>query len=150
MVGRPRDELSFEPTRFDEMRAGAYDIEARIHDMDLNGVYASLNFPSSLAGFAGQRFQLGVSDPELARAVVRAANQWHLEAWAGPHPDRIIPVQLPWLLDPVEAAAEIRANAERGFHAVTFPELPERLGLPVAAHRVLGSRSSRPAPRPAR
>ena len=130
VVGRPREELSFEPTRFDEMRAGAYDIEARIHDMDLNGVYASLNFPSSLAGFAGQRFQLGVSDPELARAVVRAANQWHLEAWAGPHPDRIIPVQLPWLLEPVEAAAEIRANAERGFHAVTFPELPERLGLP--------------------
>jgi predicted TIM-barrel fold metal-dependent hydrolase len=130
VVGRPRSELSFEPTRFDEMRRGAWDIEARIHDMDLNGVYASLNFPSSLAGFAGQRFQLGVSDPELALAVVRAANDWHLDAWAGPHPDRIIPVQLPWLLDPEVAAAEVRANAERGFRAITFPELPERLGLP--------------------
>ena len=130
VVGRPRSELSFEPTRFDEMRRGAWDIHARVHDMDLNGVYASLNFPSSLAGFAGQRFQLGVSDPELALAVVRAANDWHLEAWAGPYPERIIPVQLPWLLDPEVAAAEIRANAERGFRAVTFPELPERLGLP--------------------
>ncbi len=130
VVGRPRSELSFEPTRFDEMRRGAWDIEERVHDMDLNGVYASLNFPSSLAGFAGQRFQLGVSDPELALAVVRAANDWHLEAWAGRHPDRIIPVQLPWLLDPAVAAAEVRANAERGFRAVTFPELPERLGLP--------------------
>jgi len=130
VVGRPRSELSFEPTRFDEMRRGAWDIHARIHDMDLNGVYASLNFPSSLAGFAGQRFQLGISDPELALAVVRAANDWHLDAWAGPYPDRIIPVQLPWLLDPEVAAAEVRANAERGFRAVTFPELPERLGLP--------------------
>lgn len=130
VVGRPRSELSFEPTRFDEMRRGAWDIEARIHDMDLNGVYASLNFPSSLAGFAGQRFQLGVSDRELARSVVRAANDWHLEEWAGSHPDRIIPVQLPWLLDAEEAAAEVRANAARGFHAITFPELPERLGLP--------------------
>lgn len=130
VVGRPRGELGFEPTRFDEMRRGAWDIEARIHDMDLNGVYASLNFPSSLAGFAGQRFQLGVSDPELALAVVRAANDWHLDAWAGPHPKRIIPVQLPWLLDPEVAAAEVRANAERGFRAITFPELPERLGLP--------------------
>ena len=130
VVGRPRSELSFEPTRFDEMRRGAWDIHARIHDMDLNGVYASLNFPSSLAGFAGQRFQLGISDPELALAVVRAANDWHLEAWAGPYPERIIPVQLPWLLDPEVAAAEVRANAERGFRAVTFPELPERLGLP--------------------
>jgi predicted TIM-barrel fold metal-dependent hydrolase len=130
VVGRPRSELTFEPARFSEMRKGAYDIDARVHDMDLNGVYASLNFPSSLAGFAGQRYQLGVSDPELARAVVRASNDWHLEAWAGAHPGRIIPVQLPWLLDPVEGAAEIRANAARGFHAVTFPELPERLGLP--------------------
>jgi predicted TIM-barrel fold metal-dependent hydrolase len=130
VVGRPKDELSFEPTRFDEMRRGAWDIDARIHDMDLNGVYASLNFPSSLAGFAGQRYQLGVSDPELALAVVRAANDWHIEEWAGRHPGRIIPVQVPWLLEPDAGAAEVRANAARGFRAVTFPELPERLGLP--------------------
>src|SRR5829696_1407868 len=129
VVGRPREELSFEPTRFDEMRRGAWDIDARVHDMDLNGVYASLNFPSSLAGFAGQRYQLGVSDPELALAVVRAANEWHLEEWAGTHPGRIIPCQVPWLLDPEVGAAEVRANAARGFRAVTFPELPERLGL---------------------
>jgi predicted TIM-barrel fold metal-dependent hydrolase len=130
VVGRPREELSFEPTRFDEMRRGAWDIDARVHDMDLNGVYASLNFPSSLAGFAGQRYQLGVSDPELALAVVRAANDWHHDEWAGTYPGRIIPCQVPWLLDPEVAAAEVRANAARGFRALTFPELPERLGLP--------------------
>ena len=33
-----------------------------------------------------------VSDPELALAVVRAANDWHLEEWAGTHPGRIIPL----------------------------------------------------------
>jgi predicted TIM-barrel fold metal-dependent hydrolase len=130
VVGRPREELSFEPTRFDEMRRGAWDIHARVHDMDLNGVFASLNFPSSLAGFAGQRYQLGVSDPELALAVVRAANDWHHDEWAGTYPDRIIPCQVPWLLDPDVAASEVRANAARGFRAMTFPELPERLGLP--------------------
>jgi predicted TIM-barrel fold metal-dependent hydrolase len=130
VVGRPVEERSFEPTRFDEMRRGAWDIEARVHDMDLNGVYASLNFPSSLAGFAGQRYQLDVSDPELALAVVRAANDWHLDEWAGTHPGRIIPCQLPWLLDAELAAEEVRRNAARGFKAMTFPELPERLGLP--------------------
>ncbi len=130
VVGRPQDELSFEPTRFDEMRRGAWDITARVADMDLNGVYASLNFPSSLAGFAGQRYQLGVSDPDLALAVVRAANDWHLEEWAGTYPGRVIPCQLPWLLDPQLAAEEVRRNAARGFSAMTFPELPERLGLP--------------------
>ena len=48
----------------------------------------------------------------------------------GTHPGRIIPCQVPWLLDPELGAAEIRRNAARGFRAVTFPELPERLGLP--------------------
>jgi predicted TIM-barrel fold metal-dependent hydrolase len=130
VVGRPVSEYSFEPTRFDEMRRGAWDIHARIADMDLNGVYASLNFPSFLPGFAGQRLQLTTKDTQLALAAVRAWNDWHLESWAGSHPDRIIPCQIPWLLDPELGAAEIRRNAERGFKAVTFSEAPQKLGLP--------------------
>jgi predicted TIM-barrel fold metal-dependent hydrolase len=130
VVGRPVSEYSFEPTRFDEMRRGAWDIHARIADMDLNGVYASLNFPSFLPGFAGQRLQLTTKDTELALAAVRAWNDWHLESWAGSYPDRIIPCQIPWLLDPELGAAEIRRNAERGFKAVTFSEAPQKLGLP--------------------
>ncbi len=118
-----------EPTRFDAMRRGAWDPAARVHDMDINGVYASLNFPSALPGFAGQRFQLGV-DPELAMATVRAWNDWMLEEWAQAYPERFIACQLPWLVDPHEAAAEIRRNAERGFRAVSFTEGPEKLGLP--------------------
>jgi predicted TIM-barrel fold metal-dependent hydrolase len=129
-VGRPPAELSSEPTRFDEMRKGAWNIDARIADMDIAGVYASLNFPSMLAGFAGQRIAQN-PDRDLAFAVFRAYNDWHLEAWAGPYPDRIIPCQLPWLPDPVVAAEEIRRNAERGFKAVTFSENPERLGYPT-------------------
>ena len=129
VVGRPVSEYSFEPTRFDEMRRGAWDIEARVADMDVNGVYASVNFPSFLPGFAGQRLQLG-RDPELALATVRAWNDWHIDAWAGPHPDRIIPCQIPWLLDPELGASEIRRNAERGFKALTFSEAPQKLGLP--------------------
>ncbi|HEY2429973.1 MAG TPA: amidohydrolase family protein [Acidimicrobiales bacterium] len=130
VVGRPVDEYGFEPVRFDQMRRGAWDIEARIADMDVNGIYASLNFPSFLPGFAGQRLQLLTPDTELALATVRAWNDWHLEAWAGPHPDRIIPCQIPWLLDPEVGAGMIRDNAARGFKAVTFPEAPSGHGLP--------------------
>ena len=72
----------------------------RVKDMDLNGVYASLNFPSFLPGFAGQRLQQVTRDRDLAMASVRAWNDWHIEAWAGAYPERIIPCQLPWLLDP--------------------------------------------------
>jgi predicted TIM-barrel fold metal-dependent hydrolase len=130
VVGRPVSEYSFEPARFDEMRRGAWDIDARIADMDLNGVYASVNFPSFLPGFAGQRLQLTTSDTDLALAATRAWNDWHIEAWAGAHPDRIIPCQIPYLLDPEVAADEVRRNAERGFKAITFSEAPHMLGLP--------------------
>lgn len=130
VVGRPVEEFSFEPARFDEMRRGAWDIHERIRDMDINGVYASLNFPSFLAGFGGQRLQLATKDTELALASVRAWNDWHLEEWAGTYPDRIIPCQLPYMLDPELGAEEIRRNADRGFKAVTFSEAPHALGLP--------------------
>jgi predicted TIM-barrel fold metal-dependent hydrolase len=130
VVGRPVKEYSFEPARFDEMRRGAWDISARIGDMDVNGVYASLCFPSFLPGFCGHRLQLTTDDRDLALATVRAWNDWHVEEWAGTHPDRIIPCQLPWLLDPVLAGDEVRRNAGRGFKAVTFSEAPHLLGLP--------------------
>jgi predicted TIM-barrel fold metal-dependent hydrolase len=131
VVGRPVSEYGFEPARFDEMRRGAWDIHERVKDMDLNGVYASLNFPSFLPGFAGQRLQQVTKDRDLAMACVRAWNDWHTEAWAGAYPDRIIPCQLPWLLDPDVAAKMIYENADRGFHAVTFSENPAMLGLPT-------------------
>lgn len=130
VVGRPVSEYSFEPARFSEMRRGSWDIDHRIADMDKAGIWSSLCFPSFLPGFTGQRLQLGVSDTDLALASVRAWNDWHHDVWAGSYPDRIIPLQLPWLLDPQLAAEEIRRNAARGFKAVTFSEAPHKLGLP--------------------
>lgn len=129
VVGRPKDEWSMEPARFDEMRRGCWDIDARIADMDAGGVWASLCFPSLIAGFCGAVFSRS-KDQELGLACMRAWNDWHLERWAGPHPERIIPLQIPWLNDPVLAAGEVRRNAERGFRAVSFCEFPAQLGLP--------------------
>ncbi len=98
--------------------------------MDLNGVWASVCFPSFLPGFVGQRISLAPSDPDLGMAAMRAWNDWMLEEWCGRDPNRMIPMQLPWLRDPEVAAAEVRRNAERGFKAVTFSESPDKLGLP--------------------
>ena len=42
-----------EPARFDEMRPGCFDIDARIADMDRAGIWASLCFPSLVSGFCG-------------------------------------------------------------------------------------------------
>jgi predicted TIM-barrel fold metal-dependent hydrolase len=129
VAGRPREEWSMEPARFDEMRPGCYDIDARIADMDLDGVWASLCFPSLVAGFCGAVFSRS-NDAELGLACVRAWNRWHIEVWAGTHPGRIIPLQLPWLVDVDLAADEVRRNAALGFRAISFPEFPAQLGLP--------------------
>jgi predicted TIM-barrel fold metal-dependent hydrolase len=129
VIGRPREAWSMEPARFEDMRPGCFDIRARIADMDINGVWASLCFPSLVAGFCGAVFA-GSDDPDLGLACLRAWNQWHLDVWAGTFPERIIPLQLPWLPDVEVAAAEVRHNAERGFKAVSFPEFPAQLHLP--------------------
>ena len=97
--------------------------------MDINGVYASLNFPSQITGFCGRVFS-GAQDPELGLAVTRAWNDWLYEDWWGPYPDRIIPCGITFLADPRQGAEEVRRNAERGFRSVTLPERPHRIGLP--------------------
>ncbi len=131
VVGRPRDELSFEPTRFEHMRKGTWDPIARVHDMDIDGIAASVCFPSFLPGFVGQRLTMWPEDEELAFAAMRAYNDWHLDSWCGAAPERFIPQQIAWLRDPVVAGDEVRRNAERGFKAVTFSEAPYKLGLPT-------------------
>jgi predicted TIM-barrel fold metal-dependent hydrolase len=129
VVGRPTSEWSMDPARFDEMRPGCFEIEARVDDMDRAGIWASLCFPSLVSGFCGAVYSRA-QDPALGLACLRAFNDWHLDEWAGPHPERIIPLQLPWLADVGVAASELRANAARGFKAVSFPEFPAQLGLP--------------------
>jgi predicted TIM-barrel fold metal-dependent hydrolase len=129
VVGRPREDWKIEPTRFEDMRPGCWDIDARIRDMDINGVWAALNFPSQITGFCGRVFSQ-CSDPELGLAVTKAWNDWFHDEWWQPHPERNIPMGITYLADPEEGAAEIRRNAERGFRAVTLPEQPHRIGLP--------------------
>ena len=117
------------PVRYDQMRRGAWDVHERVRDMDIAGIYASLCFPSMVFGFAGWRF-MKMKDRDLGLASLRAYNRWVLEGWTGAYPDRLIPSQVTCLWDVEIAAAEIRRNAEAGFHAVTFSENPETLGLP--------------------
>src|SRR5271155_1935919 len=110
VIGRPKDQWSMEPARFEDMRPGCFDIHARIADMDINGIWASLCFPSLVAGFCGSVF-IRSDDPELGLACLRAWNDWHADVWAATYPERIIPLQLPWLNDVALAANEVRANA---------------------------------------
>ena len=114
VAGRPRDEYGWEPTSIDEIRPGCYDVHARVKDMDAGGTLGSLNFPS-FPGYVGKVFlPTAERDRDLAAALVRAYNDWHLEAWAGAYPDRFIPLILPMMWDAELTAAEVRRAAGEG------------------------------------
>lgn len=129
VAGRRRSMKNLEPTRFADMRKGCWDVHERIRDMDLNGVWASLNFPSMITGFCGRVFAQ-IDDRELGWETTKAWNDWFHDEWWQPYPYRSIPMGITYLADPERGAAEIRRNAERGFVAVTLPERPHRIGLP--------------------
>jgi predicted TIM-barrel fold metal-dependent hydrolase len=126
VAGRPPEEFGIEPTSFDEMRPGCYDIDARIDDMNANGVLGSMCFPS-FPQFCGQLFAR-TKDKDVGLAMLRAYNDWHVDEWCGAHPGRFIPLSLPPLWDPELMADEVRRMAAKGCHAVTFSENPEKLG----------------------
>jgi predicted TIM-barrel fold metal-dependent hydrolase len=129
VAGRRPETVKIEPFRFEQMRPGCYDIEARIRDMDLNGVWASVNFPSQITGFCGRVF-FAAKDRDLGVACIRAWNDWLFEEWYEPYPERIVPLGITYLADPTLAAEEIHRNAGRGFTSVTLPERPHEIGLP--------------------
>jgi len=128
--GRPVDEwYSHSAVGLEHVRRGVWDPAARVRDMDVNGVWASLNFPSITWGFSG-RVLSDLEDPEVGLACVKAYNDWFHEEWLSTFPDRFIGGQIPWLNDADVAAEEIRRNAARGFRSVNFTENPQSLGRP--------------------
>ena len=127
-VGFDRDDMSMSPITYDEMRPGCYEPKARLEDMDINHVEASLCFPT-FPRFCGQTFT-EAKDRELGLACIRAYNDWMVEEWCGDSGGALIPLCIIPLWDADAAAAEVRRNAERGVRAVCFSEIPSKLGLP--------------------
>ena len=128
VVGRPKEEYGMEPLGYEHMRRGTWDIQARVDDMNANGVLGSICFPT-FPGFAGQRFQT-YPDRAVSLAAIQAYNDWHLHDWCNAAPGRFIPLAIvPWW-DPVAAAAEINRMAKLGVHAITFSDNPALHGFP--------------------
>jgi predicted TIM-barrel fold metal-dependent hydrolase len=113
----------------DMMRRGCWDPIERVKDMEMNGIEASLCFPNFMPRFCGQAF-LEAKDHDLALLCVKAYNDWMAEEWAGPSDGRLLHLSIVPLWDPELAAQEVFRNAARGGRAITFSELPPKLGLP--------------------
>jgi predicted TIM-barrel fold metal-dependent hydrolase len=128
VAGRPKEEYGMEPTSFEEMRPGCYDIHERIKDMDAGGVLGSMCF-ASMPGFGGRLFNTH-PDKDFAKALVQAYNDWHILEWCGAYPGRFIPLAQCMIWSAEETAAEIRRVAEMGCHSIAFTENPVPLGAP--------------------
>jgi len=128
VAGKPPEMFNVDPLRYEDMRAGCYDVDARVLDMSAGGQLAGLNFPN-WTGFSGQVLSAG-PDPDVNLVMIRAYNDWHVDEWCGAYPDRFIPCGIVPLFDVVAAAAEVRRLAAKGCHAITFSENPAGLGMP--------------------
>ncbi len=94
---------------------GARDIRARLLDLDEEGIWGEVIYPS-----LGLWNPL-IKDPELVRLASRAENEWIASEIQGVAPDRLVPTaQLP-LLSIEHAIAELHHAADIGLHAVGLP-----------------------------
>jgi len=128
-VGYELDEMETRVVTFEDMRPGCYEPNARLADMDVAGIEASLCFPNMFARFAGQRFVFG-QDKDLSLLCVKAYNDFMLNQWCAGSNGRLIPLGILPLWDGELCAAEIREQADKGIHAMCFTEIPSYLGLP--------------------
>lgn len=128
VVGRPKEEYGMEPAAYSQIRAGAYDLKARIDDMNANGILGSICFPT-FPTFAGAMF-IGAKDKAFTKLVISAYNDWHIDEWCAGAPGRFIPIAILPLWDIDACVAEAKRVAKKGVRTITFPDNPNAKGLP--------------------
>jgi predicted TIM-barrel fold metal-dependent hydrolase len=132
VAGRPRDEYGIEPCSFTQLRPGGFDVKARVDDMNVNGVLASMCFPSVM-GFGGGLAQ-SLPDREYGLALLKAYNDWHVHDWAGAAPGRFIALGLVPMWDVSKAIEEVKRLSSMGVHAISIPENPAHSGELPSIH----------------
>ena len=139
--GQAAGDFNIDPSRYEEMRPGCYDVHERVRDMNAGGQLAGLNFPN-WTGFSGQVLNQG-PDPDCQRdhdqGLQRLARRRMVR-------------RLPRPLHPVRAPAAVRRRAGgrrdppaggQGLPRRHLLREPEALQMP-ASTRTTGTPCSRP------
>jgi predicted TIM-barrel fold metal-dependent hydrolase len=104
---------------YEQMRPGSWDAKARLADMDIDGIWGQVMYPSiTLTGA-----RVYGDDPELQHACVRAYNEWMLEFCEGSG-GRLIPQAIIPACGTERAIEELEwaiANGHRGAIISSFP-----------------------------
>ncbi|MFJ9374623.1 amidohydrolase family protein [Streptomyces sp. NPDC101455] len=96
---------------------GIRDARARLRDLDQEGVWGEVIFPS--LGMWSSTFRT----PELLKACMRAGNEWALEEITAVSDRYVVTAQVSTLVVE-DAIAELEWAAEQGFKAVFLPTTP--------------------------
>ncbi len=115
------------PRNLDECPRAAYDAAARLEYMDSIGAWAAAIYPN-IGGFGSETF-LGLGDPELMLACVRAYNDWLIE-WTEADRRRFIPVMATPFWDVEAAVDEIHRARKLGHRALLMTAAPQDFGMP--------------------
>ena len=150
VAGRPPEEYGLEPTALSQLRPGCYDVDARIDDMNANGVLGIALLPVGARASVGELFGRKATDKELEPAMMiqRAYNDWHIDEWCASAPRPLHPPRdsdrcgIAKLL-----ADEVRRVAKQGLSRDLLRRHAHRaLGLSQPARSASGSPSGRRAP----
>ena len=103
--------------RFEETRAGAYEPEIRIHDMEIDGVYGEVLYPT--LGLLVYWLQ----DGELLSAICRAYNDWVAE-FCRADPKRLKGIAMINVDDVDDAVGELKRSAKMGLSGAMITVYP--------------------------
>jgi len=131
---------------YETMRPGSFDTKARLADMDADGIYAQVLYPSVTLKGA----KIYSDDRELQTLCVRAYNEWLLEFCSGSGGRLVGQAILP-TTGIEDAIAELEFAIERGHRGAVISSMPsggieprpeddrfwaraEEAGFPIAIH----------------
>ena len=103
---------------FEKVRPGGYIPEAHVKDLDEDGVYGGVLYPS-----AGLMFYSNIHDSDLLTVTLRAYNDW-LAEFCSPFPNRLKGIAMLNMDDVQVGVAEMERCARIGLAGVMVPVYP--------------------------
>jgi predicted TIM-barrel fold metal-dependent hydrolase len=113
--------LEFRPSglTYETIRRGHFEVDARLTDMDADGIYAQILYPSVCEEGA----RIFGDERELQLACVRAYNEWLLEFCAGA-PARLFGVATIPATGVADAVAELEWALREGYRGIVISTFP--------------------------
>jgi predicted TIM-barrel fold metal-dependent hydrolase len=114
-----------------EMVAGLWDVDARLADLEADGIVADVIFPQGCVPFHGYPANVTVvpqlvprADAELRSVGVRAYNRWLADLCAA-HPGRHVGVGVVPIRDVAAAVREVEWAAAAGLRSISLPPIAD-------------------------